>query len=63
MLLAYWRDLLFTRVRRRDVLGSPYPEPLPALPEGKEFRWKLKSWLAEPVCSEPLTIIGSYRLF
>jgi hypothetical protein len=37
--------------------------PLPALPEGKEFGEKLKSWLAEPVSSEPLTIIGSYRLF
>jgi hypothetical protein len=37
--------------------------PLPALPEGKEFGQKLKSWLAEPVTSESLTIIGSYRLF
>jgi len=37
--------------------------PLPALPEGKEFGEKLKSWLAEPVSSEPLAIIGSYRLF
>jgi hypothetical protein len=33
--------------------------PLPALPEGKEFGEKLKSWLAEPVSAEPLTIIGS----
>ena len=37
--------------------------PLPALPEGKEFGERLKSWLAEPVTSESLTIIGSYRLF
>ena len=37
--------------------------PLPALPEGKGFGEKLKSWLAEPVCSEPLTIFGSYRHF
>jgi hypothetical protein len=37
--------------------------PLPALPEGKEFGEKLKRWLAQPVSSEPLTIIGSYRLF
>jgi hypothetical protein len=37
--------------------------PLPALPEGKEFGEKLKSWMAEPVCSQSLTIIGSYRLF
>jgi hypothetical protein len=37
--------------------------PLPALPEGKEFGERLKSWLAEPVTSESLTIFGSYRLF
>ncbi|SIM54040.1 hypothetical protein [Micromonospora cremea] len=37
--------------------------PLPALPEAKEFQEKLKSWLAEPATSEALTVIGSYRLF
>jgi hypothetical protein len=37
--------------------------PLPALPEGKEFGVKLKSWLAEPATSESLTILSSYRLF
>jgi hypothetical protein len=37
--------------------------PLPALPEVKEFQEKLKSWLAEPPTSESLTVIGSYRLF
>lgn len=37
--------------------------PLPALPEGKEFQEKLKGWLAEPATSESLTVIGSYRLF
>jgi hypothetical protein len=37
--------------------------PLPALPEAKEFQEKLKSWLAEPATSESLTVIGSYRLF
>jgi hypothetical protein len=37
--------------------------PLPALPEAKEFQEKLKIWLAEPATSESLTIIGSYRLF
>lgn len=39
------------------------PNPLLALPEGKEFQANLKGWLAEPATSESLTIIGSYRLF
>ena len=43
--------------------GATYLNPLPALPEGKEFGERLKSWLAEPLTSESLTIIGSYRLF
>src|SRR5215207_208377 len=38
MLLAYWRDLLFTRVRRRDVLGSPYPEPPAGIAGGQRVR-------------------------
>lgn len=37
--------------------------PLPALPEGKEFQENLKGWLAEPPTSQSLTVIGSYRLF
>jgi hypothetical protein len=37
--------------------------PLMALPEGMEFQKNLKSWLAEPATSEPLTVIGSYQLF
>lgn len=37
--------------------------PLPALPEGKEFQANLNRWLAEPATSESLTVIGSYRLF
>jgi hypothetical protein len=37
--------------------------PLPALPEAKEFQEKLKSWLAEPPTSQSLTVVGSYRLF
>jgi RNA polymerase sigma factor (sigma-70 family) len=37
--------------------------PLPALPEGRQFQEKLKSWLAQPASSDSLTIVGSYRLF
>lgn len=37
--------------------------PLPALPEFREFQESLKSWVAGPPSPEQLTIIGSYRLF
>ena len=44
-------------------LDDGIQNPLPALPESKEFQANLKRWLAEPATSESLTIIGSYRLF
>jgi hypothetical protein len=44
-------------------LGDGIENPLPALPEAKEFQARLKSWLAEPATSELLTVVGSYRLF
>jgi hypothetical protein len=37
--------------------------PLPALPEYRAFQENLKNWMAEPPIPEPLTVIGSYRLF
>lgn len=37
--------------------------PLPALPEFREFQESLKSWVAGPPSPEQLTVIGSYRLF
>jgi hypothetical protein len=37
--------------------------PLLALPEARAFQEGLKNWLAEPVISEPLTVLGSYRFF
>jgi hypothetical protein len=37
--------------------------PLPGLPEYRELQEVLKDWLAEPSNSQPLTVIGSYRLF
>lgn len=37
--------------------------PLPSLPEFREFQENLKSWMAEPPIVEPLTVSGSYRLF
>jgi hypothetical protein len=37
--------------------------PLPKIPEYREFQERLKSWVAEPPPAEPLTVVGSYRLF
>jgi hypothetical protein len=37
--------------------------PIPGLPEYRELQEGLKGWLAEPPNSQPLTVIGSYRLF
>jgi hypothetical protein len=37
--------------------------PLPALPEFQAFQETLKQSLAEPPVAEPLTVIGSYRVF
>ena len=37
--------------------------PLPGLPELRELQEGLKGSLAEPPNSQPLTVIGSYRLF
>jgi hypothetical protein len=37
--------------------------PLPAIPEFREFQANLKNWMAEPPTVEQLTVIGSYRFF
>jgi hypothetical protein len=37
--------------------------PLPALPEFREFQESLKNWVAEPPTPDQLTVVGSYRLF
>ena len=37
--------------------------PLPALPEFREFQENLKQGMAEPPIPEQLTVIGSYRFF
>lgn len=37
--------------------------PLPALPEFREFQENLKNWMAEPPTVEQLTVVGSYQLF
>jgi hypothetical protein len=37
--------------------------PLPGLPEAREFYDRLPGWYAEPPDVGPGTVIGSYRLF
>jgi hypothetical protein len=37
--------------------------PIPGFPEYREIQEGLKGSLAEPPNSQPLTVIGSYRLF
>lgn len=37
--------------------------PLPALPEFRDFQDMLKNWMAEPPTPDRATVIGSYRLF
>jgi hypothetical protein len=44
-------------------LDDGVANPLPALPEARNFQQHLKGWLAAPATSEPLTVIGSYQLF
>ena len=44
-------------------LDDGIENPLPALPEFREFQENLKNWMAEPPVVEQLTVIGSYRFF
>lgn len=37
--------------------------PLPGVPEFKEFQANLPDWLAKPPAPEQLTVVGSYNLF
>ena len=45
------------------ALEEGIDNPLPALPEFREFQAGLARWLAEPPVQEQLSIAGSYRLF
>lgn len=37
--------------------------PLPAVPEFREFQQSLPGWVAEASAPETLTVVGSYNLF
>ncbi|GHO85871.1 hypothetical protein KSZ_38770 [Dictyobacter formicarum] len=44
-------------------LDEGVENPLPSLPEFREFQENLKNWMAEPPIPEQLTVVGSYRFF
>jgi len=44
-------------------LDEGVDNPLPALPEFRDFQDKLKTWTAGPPTPDQATVIGSYRLF
>lgn len=44
-------------------LDDGIENPLVQMPEFVAFQEGLREWMAEPPILEPLTVIGSYRLF
>ena len=44
-------------------LDDGVENPIPGFPEFREIQEGLEGWLAEPPNTQPLTVIGSYRLF
>lgn len=44
-------------------LDDGVENPLLALPEFRAFQDNIKQWIAEPPTPQPLTVVGSYRLF
>ena len=44
-------------------LDDGVENPIPGFPEFQELQEGLKDWLAETPTSQPLTVVGSYRLF
>jgi hypothetical protein len=44
-------------------LDDGVENPIPGLPEFQELQEGLEGWLAETPSSQPLTVVGSYRLF
>ena len=44
-------------------LDDGVENPIAALPEFQELQEGLKDWLAEAPDTQPLTVVGSYRLF
>jgi hypothetical protein len=45
------------------ALDDGIENPLPAVPEWREFQENLEEWRAEPPTLEQLTVVGSYNIF
>lgn len=44
-------------------LDDGVDNPLPAIPEALAFQQQMGRWAAAPPAAEPVTVVGSYRLF
>jgi hypothetical protein len=57
------------RVAGRDTfvillqLDEGIENPLPAVPEFREFQQDIKHWIAAPPAPEQIDVVGSYNLF
>ncbi len=45
------------------ALENPSENPLPAIPAFRSFQESMRGWLAAPTVPQPLSVIGSYKLF
>lgn len=44
-------------------LAGGVDNPLPAIPAARAFQQQLPTWATEAPAPQPLTVLGSYRLF
>ena len=44
-------------------LADGVENPLASIPEARAFQQKLPTWAVEPPAAQPVTVLGSYRLF
>lgn len=44
-------------------LDDGVENPLPAIAEARAFQQKMAAWASEPPAPQPVTVVGSYRLF
>lgn len=44
-------------------LAEGVENPLPSIPEARAVQQQLPSWASEPTAPQPVTVLGSYRLF
>lgn len=44
-------------------LADGTKNPLPSIPEARTFQQRLSTWATEPPAPQPVSVVGSYRLF